>query len=516
MIYKFKKKIILICIILFSLTSISPEIKLNNFLEKNNSPLLNDLFTMNIGIMKFKGIGNLREINPLDSQNMVNAIKNVLEKVPAVRLSRKEAVIKAIDIYASKLKENEKDPILFLKTKLFYSDLMTDSNLMYEFFLKLKDNTDYSPIAKAWYENIENPFYILNISEPFDRIVLNEENVCLRTKTSNNTPLDYLISGEIEKIDKLYFITIYVYSNLLKRRINEIYYVTGSQNITKSTSENFSRIIPNIFSIKYASLSIITKDSQTMIYLDSDYLGKQTAFVDFVIPGSYIITLKKENYEDKIENVILDNYEEKKVELDIAYEKELQIIEFYIEPLGTKIYINSLFQGRSPFKKALAKGTYVITAKNELYESYRYILDIKEVKKEEQSLIFHLKTKDPYDYLKLKKNLYYASFWNFTFSLAAAVPLIVFAYEYWNKAGLYYQLPSKINSTYAKLSLTRDVLYGFAAAMLSYSVLSAAWLFYALADYLRVLEKKDFIPIIEYYHKAEGSDEIKIGLIMKL
>ena len=45
-------------------------------------------------------------------------------------------------------------------------------------------------------------------------------------------------------------------------------------------------------------------------------------------------------------------------------------------------------------------------------------------------------TKDLSKEFKIKKGLYYSSFWNFTFSLVAMIPLIIIATDYYNKASL--------------------------------------------------------------------------------
>ena len=86
-------------------------------------------------------------------------IKNVVDKVPAIRLSRKEAVLKASDVFLSKLNEKEKEIPAFLKKKFLFSNTRTDHNLVYELFLELKKNEVFYPIARKWFENIENPFH---------------------------------------------------------------------------------------------------------------------------------------------------------------------------------------------------------------------------------------------------------------------------------------------------------------------------------------------------------------------
>jgi len=263
-------------------------------------------------------------------------------------------------------------------------------------------------------------------------------------------------------------------------------------------------------------LSIDTDDEEASIYLDSRYIGKSKVFIEYLVPGAYLITLTKENFLDRNESITLINGEEKELILQIREQKELQVVDFYIEPLGTKIYINSVFQGRSPFKKALAKGNYVISTKNDLYENYRYILSINEIKKDETSVVFHLKSKDINTYFKLKRNLYYASFWCFTFSMIATIPLTVFAFEYFYKAGEYVYKYGEDDWKAQQLEKTKNIFYGFAAGFVANTVLSLAWLIFSAVDYLRTLEKRDFFPIIEYYKSIEGREEVKIGMKVKI
>jgi len=500
------KKLAVFLFLFFCLIMANAEIKLNTFLEKNDDELLTKLFTVNVGIMNFKHIGNIKSINPLDSQNCINAIKLVIEKIPSIKLNRKAAAVKAANVLLEKTNEDKKEKPDFIKRKLLFSDWRTDQNIIYELFLELRKHEEFYPIARKWFENIENPFYVLNISDPMERILLNEEQICQDLKVNNEGPIDFLIHGEIEKIDNIYFITIFIYSNLLKKRVKEISFVTDSENIMNKTMERVSVILPSVFLIDYASLNVNTEDEETRVYFDTEYIGKGNVQIDFIIPGDYIVTLKKENYEDKLININLTGHEKKEINENIDKEKELQIIYFYIEPLGTKIFIDSVYQGKTPFKKALPKGKYVISAKNNLYESYRYILSIDEVKKEEITVVFHLKTKDIRNFFKIKRNIYYAAFWNFTFSLTATIPILIFTFDQWFRTQT--QTVQNLTAYY--------VLYGFSVVFVTHTILSLGWLFYALADYLLVLEKRDFIPIIDFYHDLEGKEGVSLGLRVKL
>src|SRR4030042_3625151 len=204
------KKYIYIFLVLNISILLTGQTKLKNpFIDNSDDAMLNELFTANIGIMKFKKIGRLQLINPLDVQNVENSIKNVLDKIPAIKLTKKAAVLKSIDVYSKKIGATfltQKEKADYLQRKFFFNETL-DQNLIYELFLEFRTHKDYTYIAKRWYENLENPSYSLKITKPFDRSVLNNDEICI----ANN--LDILITGEIEKIDKLYYINLFVYSN---------------------------------------------------------------------------------------------------------------------------------------------------------------------------------------------------------------------------------------------------------------------------------------------------------------
>lgn len=531
-----KKVIIIFISVCITLYAIFSEEKSNAFLEKNDSPILNEIFTVNVGIMNFKEVGNIKEINPIDTQNVVDALKNVLDKIHAVRLSKSEAVIKAVEVFVSK-KTNKTpttngDGNTFLKKKLFLSQNQMDNAQVNELYITFKKNDTFSPIAKTWVENYSNPYYLLNVQPTFERIVAAPEEIC-NTAVTGKT-LDLLIHGEVEKIDKYYIVTVYIYSNLLKKRVREFSFVSDSENISNKTIKTFNSLLPSLFLINYASLTIETEVTDVRLFLDSKYIGRDKVTVDYLVPGNYVIGLSKKDYEDKVINVSLSSFERKQLRLNMDTPKKLQVVDFFIEPLGTKIYINSIFQGKSPFKKALPKGNYIISAKNELYESHRYALNISDPEEKESQIVFHLKSKDINTYFKRKKMIYYATFWNFTFSLITTVPVLIFTLDFWNRAGDssiayndFYDNEATVDQKKGfvdyenteegkRLYLYRDVFYGLSAVLLSYTAISLGFLVYGLINYLLSLEKRDFLPIIEYYNTPEGDGEVKIGASLKL
>jgi len=481
---------------------LSPE-----FIRRSESQILKDLFSLNIGIMELKETGKINQINPLDTQNVLTSIRYILETVPSVDLNNRDSVIKGFNYFKSKQDEKTKANLSFLERKILYSDINVDKSLFYQFFLEMKNNKDFNPVSKLWFENYDNPFYKLNVyKEPIPRSLKEEKIICETLGTKEKGNIDFLIGGEIERIENYYFIKIFVYSYFKNKIISEFSFVTDSESIRTNINEKFKAVVSDVFLIKYSTLTINTNDEDVRIYLNDSYIGKKNVLIDFVPPASYVVTLKKDNYEDAIENIELKDYETKEFNFKIENKKQLQLINFYIEPLGSKIYLNSVYQGKSPFKKALPMGNYIISAKNDLYESLRYSLSIKDVSSDEKQIVFHLKTFDLKSFFSVKKTLYYTSFWNFTFSLVSFVPVAILATQFFQQygAGLGNTAISIYNGLYVS-----SIILG------AYTALSLSWLFFALADYIKIKEKKDFIPIFEYFRDNKGTEGLSLGANIK-
>ena len=65
-----KKISFLFLLLIFSSVLLFSEKMPNFFLEREESDILNKLFVVNTGIMKFKKNGNINDIKPLDSESI--------------------------------------------------------------------------------------------------------------------------------------------------------------------------------------------------------------------------------------------------------------------------------------------------------------------------------------------------------------------------------------------------------------------------------------------------------------
>lgn len=495
-----------------------------------NNAKLKELYTVNIGIMKPRELGTINSISPIITENIVNTIRNELDIIDNVRLSEKDAYLKLISVYL----KNSKNPLesmldhdiqhieksLGLSNKNNVSDKVSKEILRY-----VRKDTELNKIVGFWVQNKTQPLYNLDIKLPFDRIIANNIEIATNTKINSNAPLDYMFYGSIEKIDNEYFIAINVYSSFSKKDIAGVSLLVDSDNISDEIVKKLRKLFAKVFNINYGSLNIVSETPESDIYIDGIYKGKESVYIDYIKPGNYVVTLKNNEFFSSKYDVSIKDFEEKEMTVSLKDTKELQEFYFDIEPYGTKIFINSIFMGVTPFSKVLPRGNYVISAKNsELYKDHRYVVTVDEITNERKNIVFHLPTINFENHLLLKKKLYYISFWNFTFSLTGMIPITIlsnyFFYRFPTGQQSYYDTTELEYYKTEEGRLSRDVyssvFYGLAAFSIVYTVLSTGWLFFSLYDYLSTLEKKDFIPIIDYYRDKNGQDNLTIGGSIKL
>lgn len=522
-----KKIYFLFSLLFYSSVLLFPEKMPNFFLEKEESVFLNKLFTLDIGIMKFKKNGNINDIKPLDSEEIMNSFKNEFELIQSVKLSDEEALLKAWSF----LKKNSTSSTG--NSSLINTDDILEDQIRYQkgnFFskkkavkiilTKMKASPDYASVSNKWFENYQKPIFALNTPKFIERQIVPYKNLC-----ENSSPaIDILVTGEIEKIDQGYLVSVEFYSHLIDKVFHKGAFICHKESIAKDVSSFIKQNASKIFRVNYASLELNTKEDECEIYADSSYLGKQKITLDYVVPGKYLFSFLTKGSSPYKEIIEIFPDEKKEILVKPKLHQCLQTIFFNIEPAGTKIFINSQFKGITPFWDSLPVGEYILSTKtNSYHQDYRYFFKIEEIKEENLNFSFHLMTKDLSKEFKIKKGLYYSSFWNFTFSLVAMIPLIIIATDYYNKASLSSEhytnhIKSKleadpefsavpfIETDYGKEIYNLSEALRFSAIGISiYTVLSLGWLFYSLFDYINILEKKDFIPLISFYSTNEKS-----------
>lgn len=522
-----KKISFLFLLLIFSSVLLFSEKMPNFFLEREESDILNKLFVVNTGIMKFKKNGNINDIKPLDSEEIMNSFKNEFELIQAVKLSDEEALLKAWSFLRKTSSSTTSN------TSLINTDSILEDQIRYQkgsyfskkkavklILTKMKASSDYAGVSNKWFENYQKPVFSLNVLKFVERQVVPYKNIC-----ENSSPvIDILVTGEIEKIEQGYLVAVEFYSYLMDKTFYKGAFICHRESIAKDVSDFIKKNASKIFKIDYASLELETNKDECEIYADSSYLGKQKITLDYVVPGKYLFSFLTKGSAPYKEVIDVFPNEEKKMKIRPDLRQNLQTVFFNIEPAGTKIFINSQFHGVTPFWDSLPVGEYILSTKADSYhQNYRYFFKIEEIKEESLNFSFHLMTKDIMNEFKLKKGLYYSAFWNFTFSLVAMIPLIIISTDYYNKASLsseYYTNHVKqkleadpdypavpfIETDYGREIYNLSEALRFSAIGVAvYTVLSLGWLFYSLFDYINILEKKDFIPLISFYSTNEKS-----------
>ena len=524
----FAKKIYFLFLSLsFSYVLLFPERMPNFFLEKEESDFLNKLFTINVGIMRFKKNGNINDIKPLDSEEIMNSFKNEFELIQAAKLSDEEALLKAWALFKKDSTSASVNIENVLEDQIRYqsSSLFLKKKAVKIVLAKMKTSSDYVSISNKWYENYQRPVFSLNVQNFIERQIIPYKNICENSSAS----VDFLVTGEIEKIEQGYLVSIEFYSYLVDKIFYKGAFVCHKESIAQDVSNFIKQNASKIFKVNYATLEVDTRKDECEIYADYSYLGKQKVTLDYIVPGKYLFSFLTKGSTPYKEIIEVFPNEEKKILVKTELRQYLQTVFFNIEPAGTKIFVNSQFRGITPFWDSLPEGEYILSTKtNSYHQDYRYSFSIEEIKDEDLNFSFHLMTKDLSKEFKLKKGLYYSAFWNFTFSLVTMIPLVIIAVDYYEKASLsseYYT-----NDIKSKLEMDPDYLavpfietdYGKKIYTLSeslrflsigvavYTVLSLGWLFYSLFDYINILEKKDFIPLISFYSENNKS-AVSIG-----
>lgn len=494
----------------------------NFFLEKEESDFLNKLFTVDIGIMRFKKNGNINDIKPLDSEEIMNSFKNEFELIQAVKLSDEEALLKAWSFFKKTSTSTSVNIDSVLEDQIRYQNgsIFSKKKAVKIVLTKMKASSDYVSISNKWYENYQRPVFSLNVLKFIERQVVPYKNIC---ENSSNS-VDFLVTGEIEKIEQGYLVSVEFYSHLADKVFYKGAFVCHKESIAGDVSNFIKRNASKIFKVNYATLELDTKKDECEIYADYSYLGKQRITLDYIVPGKYLFSFLTKGSAAYKEVIEVFSNEEKKVLVKPELHQYLQTVFFNIEPAGTKIFVNSQFRGITPFWDSLPEGEYILSTKTDSYhQDYRYSFNIKEIKDDDLNFSFHLMTKDLSKEFKVKKGLYYSAFWNFTFSLVTTIPLVIIATDYYNKASL----SSEYYTNYVKSKMETDPdysavpfietdygkeIYNLSEALrfLSigiavYTVLSLGWLFYSLFDYINILEKKDFIPLLSFYSTNDKS-----------
>ncbi len=243
-------------------------------------------------------------------------------------------------------------------------------------------------------------------------------NRLYRIVSENN--LDYIIYGKVNIFDDVVFTDIQLYSRLDRK---DIVSFSGAFEISSYYSELDEALKPFITAVlgkNWSSVSIISTDKNSDIFIDDEYSGTGSISEKIVSPGNHVIRIAGTGIEEKTYSVYLEEKSHTRIDTDTSYEEE-KLLAVNTYPDGADIYYDSLWQGKSPVIINSTKGEIFI--RKEGFRENRFLVD--EI--EENSIEFSLSPElfDRTDYLLNKRNSFYKNLsW---FVLSAPVPFFMFA-----------------------------------------------------------------------------------------
>lgn len=117
------------------------------------------------------------------------------------------------------------------------------------------------------------------------------------------------------------------------------------------------------------SIKVLSKPTGTKCYLSEDFKGITPLAIKDVYPGSYTITLKKEDY--KSETKIITVYSQDTTNVNITLEKELGSIRASSNINGAFMYMDGIYKGMVPLKlNNIPTGNHLIRISADKYFDY--------------------------------------------------------------------------------------------------------------------------------------------------
>ena len=159
-----KTHYIIIAFIVLSISRLYGDSSFFGYRDSKTTDNLDSLFVCNIGIMNLQYIGSINAINPIDADNAIASLRNILAEIPAMKFTKKAAILKAIRFYNSKNNpSNDKSKVdeeLYLSEQalLFTArERRIENKFITEVYNKFKNDTNLSNICRLWFETYENP-----------------------------------------------------------------------------------------------------------------------------------------------------------------------------------------------------------------------------------------------------------------------------------------------------------------------------------------------------------------------
>ena len=489
-------------------------------------------YHLDLGIVKnFKIETGLKRPSPIFVNSLVKIIREQFQRIPFIRISSKNKMMQLVSFAESSLKiSSEKNNDFLkkwsnLKQKIIrnYSNtnekqVLDDLKAIYK-----EKKIEVSHLESYW-EFLNQDRIGLKIIEISRYIKSPFAEISDPNELGSNVP-DFLLMGELKKIENLVYMTIYIYDSFSGNKLNTWYLVNEENEIETNLEKNIYQWSLEFSKLPYSRLKIITKPNDAKIFLDEKYLGKGEVTNEYLLSGEYSLSALSKGRKKVEKKIQIGLFEEREEILELIQEQELIDLKVNTIPQGAKLYLNSRFISTSPLQTQIDPGIYILSVQMDDYRMVRYEFDTNS-EKFNNVMNFELKREVlmgkevSLDLEFEKKRRFYLSFWIFNINLTLNIAAATINYEVYIRRSSLSSLLSRHESQlrnhenpdssdykeslkeYRKLY---EITYGFNVAFyvllpfsIAFSIASpilGVWMFYSLFDYLFSLGKDKITPL---------------------
>ena len=244
--------------------------------------------------------------------------------------------------------------------------------------------------------------------------------------------LDFLVSGQITEAEGYLIIEVSAYNADLGSQSYSFRTVVGPGDAFGALRAATVALATQVLGRTWGTLRLAVEPSGALVYVDGRFYGIGNAELRFLTTGRHEITVEAPGYREERASVELEPLATKSLTVGLKKRaaNEIAIVTY---PQGADVYLNSMWEGKSPLLVERPLGPVSLILRREHYLDYSGILSPESPPSTSVRLFPDTFKKG--DYINDLRNRFYASFGAF----AVSVILPVTAYSLWQTNGIMYQ-----------------------------------------------------------------------------
>ncbi len=244
--------------------------------------------------------------------------------------------------------------------------------------------------------------------------------------------LDFLVSGQITEAEGYLIIEVSAYNADVGTQSYSFRTVVGPSEAFGALRGATDALASQVLGREWGTLRLAVEPSGSLVYVDGKFYGIGNAELRYLTTGRHEVTVEAPGYREERASVELEPLATKNLTISLKRHaaNEIAIVTY---PQGADVYLNSLWEGKSPLLVDRPLGPASLIIRREHFLDYSGILEPDSPPSTSIRLLPDTFKKS--DYVNDLRNRFYASFGAF----AVSVILPVTAYSLWQTNGIMYQ-----------------------------------------------------------------------------